>query len=62
MVLAKARQTEVIEHLYFYQHLFQSSADGSLLPCLRQYLFVSGSRKTIHKKCEFMSKLLSFYA
>lgn len=34
--LAKAGQTEVIEHLYFYQHLCLISADGFQMPCLRQ--------------------------
>jgi hypothetical protein len=37
MVLAKARLTEVIELLYFYQHLCLHSADRILMPCLRQY-------------------------
>lgn len=34
--LAKAGQTEVIEHLYFYQLLCLTSADGFQMPCLRQ--------------------------
>jgi len=34
--LAKAGQTEVIEHLCFYQHLCLISADGFQIPCLRQ--------------------------
>jgi len=34
--LAKAGLMEVIEHLYFYQHLCLTSADGFQIPCLRQ--------------------------
>lgn len=34
--LAKAGQTKVIEHFYFYQHLCLTSADGFQKPCLRQ--------------------------
>ncbi|MBK8110785.1 MAG: DUF4262 domain-containing protein [Saprospiraceae bacterium] len=34
--LAKAGQTEVIEHLYFYQYLSLTSADCFQIPCLRQ--------------------------
>lgn len=36
--LAKAGLTEVIEHLYFYQHLCLTSADDFQIPCLRQAL------------------------
>ena len=34
--LAKAGLTEVIEHLYFYQHLCLNQADVFQMPCLRQ--------------------------
>ena len=36
--LAKAGLTEVIEHLYFYQHLCLTSADDFQIPRLRQAL------------------------
>lgn len=36
-VLAKAGLTEVIEHLYFYQHLCLNQADEFQMPCFRQY-------------------------
>jgi hypothetical protein len=36
MGLAKAGQTEVIEHLYFYQYLCLNQADVFQMPCLRQ--------------------------
>jgi len=34
--LAKAGQTEVIEHLHFYQHLCLTLADNFQISCLRQ--------------------------
>jgi len=34
--LTKAGLTEVIEHLYFYQHLCLIQADVFQMPCLRQ--------------------------
>jgi len=43
--LAKAGLTEVIEHLYFYQHLCLTSADGFQMPCLRQAV----NRQTVKK-------------
>jgi hypothetical protein len=36
-VFAKAELTEVIEHLYFYQHLGKIQVDGIVMPCLRKY-------------------------
>ena len=43
--LAKAGQTEVIEHLKFCQHLCLTSADGFQIPCLRQAV----NRQTVKK-------------
>ena len=37
MVFSKVGLTEVIEHLYFYQHLCIISADVFQMPCLRKY-------------------------
>ena len=47
MVFAKAGLTEVIEHLYFYQHLCIILADVFQIPCLRQCFNVVRHHKTI---------------
>jgi hypothetical protein len=42
MVFVKAGLTNVIEHLYLYEHLCLNSADVFQIPCLHKYPAVSG--------------------